>query len=173
MKRLASAIWHGGVEKGMGIISTESGVLKQVLYSLSVRYEGQPGTNPEELLAAAHAACFSMTLAAELEKVGLVPQHIRTAAGLTLEKLESGWTITQIHLDSTVKLPEADRDQFEAAANAAKEGCLVSRLLKTKVTLDAKLAGAEGSGKAVHEPVSISLARPVAPASLQPRQPLG
>ena len=108
------------IERRQRNVSTESGVLKQTPYSFSTRFEGQPGTNPEELIAAAHAGCFSMALSAELGKAGLTPETIRTAAALTMEKLESGWTVTQIHLDVTVKMPNADKGKFEAAANAAK-----------------------------------------------------
>jgi lipoyl-dependent peroxiredoxin len=139
MKRSASATWQGGSKEGKGTVSTESGVLKQMPYSFSTRFEGQPGTNPEELIAAAHAGCFSMALSAELGRTGLTPETIRTAAVLTMEKLESGWTVTQMHLDVTVKMPNADKGKFEAAANAAKAGCPISRLLNAKITMDAKL----------------------------------
>jgi lipoyl-dependent peroxiredoxin len=139
MRRSASAIWQGGLKDGKGTVSTESGVLKQSPYSFSTRFEGQPGTNPEELIAAAHAGCFSMALSAELGKAALTPETIRTTAALTMDKTESGWTVTQIHLDVTVKLPNADAGKFEAAANAAKAGCPISRLLNTKITMDAKL----------------------------------
>jgi len=139
MKRSASALWQGGLKDGKGTVSTESGVLKQTPYSFSTRFEGQPGTNPEELIAAAHAGCFSMALSAELGKAGMTAETISTAAALTMEKLEIGWTVTLIHLDVTVKIPNADQSRFEAAANAAKAGCPISRLLNTKVTMDAKL----------------------------------
>lgn len=139
MKRSASALWQGGLKEGKGALSTESGVLKQTPYSFSTRFGGQPGTNPEELIAAAHAGCFSMALSAELGKAGMTPEAIRTTATLTMENIESGWTVTQIHLAVTVKLPNADSGKFEAAANAAKAGCPISRLLNTKITMDAKL----------------------------------
>ena len=139
MKRSGSATWQGGLKDGQGTVSTESGVLKQTPYSFSTRFEGQPGTNPEELIAAAHAGCFSMALSAELGKASLTPETIRTAAVLTMEKLESGWTVTQIYLDVTVKMPNADKGKFEAAANAAKSGCPISRLLNAKIKMDAKL----------------------------------
>ena len=139
MKRSASALWQGGLKDGNGAVSTESGVLKQSPYSFRTRFEGQPGTNPEELIAAAHAGCFSMALAAELGKVAMRPETIRTTATLTMENIASGWTVTQSHLDVTVKLPNADAGKFEAAANAAKAGCPISRLLNTKITMDAKL----------------------------------
>ena len=139
MKRTASAIWHGGLKDGKGMVSTESGVLKQTPYSFSTRFENQPGTNPEELIAAAHAGCFSMALSAELGKAGLTPETIRTSAVLTMDKLDSGWTVTQSHLDVTVKIPGADKSKFEAAAGAAKAGCPISRLLNAKITMNAKL----------------------------------
>jgi osmotically inducible protein OsmC len=139
MKRSASATWQGGLKDGKGTVSTESGALTQTPYSFSTRFEGQRGTNPEELIAAAHAGCFSMALSAELGNAGMTPETIRTTATLTMDKLESGWTVTRIHLDVTVKIPGADRGKFEAAANAAKAGCPVSRLLNTSITMDAKL----------------------------------
>ena len=139
MKRSASAVWQGGLKDGKGTVSTESGVLKQSPYSFRTRFEGQPGTNPEELIAAAHAGCFSMALSAELGKAALIPESIRTIATLTMEHLVSGWTATAIHLAVTVKLPSADPTRFEAAANAAKAGCPISRLLNAKIMMDAKL----------------------------------
>ena len=141
MKRSGSALWQGGLKDGKGTVSTESGALKQTPYSFSTRFEGEPGTNPEELIAAAHAGCFSMALSAELGKVGLTAETIRTSAALTMENVQTGWTVTQIHLDVKVKLPNADTGKFEAAANAAKAGCPISRLLNTKITMDAKLEG--------------------------------
>lgn len=139
MKRSASALWQGGLKEGKGTVSTESGVLNQSPYSFSTRFEGRPGTNPEELIAAAHAGCFSMALSAELGKAALTPQAIRTQATLTMDKTDAGWTVTQIHLDVTVNLPGADAAKFAAAANAAKAGCPISRLLNTRITMDAKL----------------------------------
>ena len=139
MKRSASALWQGGLKDGKGTVSTESGVLKQAAYSFRTRFEGQPGTNPEELIAAAHAGCFSMALSAELGKAGLTPETIRTTAALTMENVATGWTVTQIHLDVKVKLLNGEASKFEAAANAAKAGCPISRLLNTKITMDAKL----------------------------------
>ena len=139
MERSASALWRGGLKDGKGTVSTDSGALKQSPYSFSTRFEGQPGTNPEELIAAAHAGCFSMALAAELGKVAMTPETIRTTATLTMDNIASGWTVTRSHLDVTVKLPNADANKFEVAANAAKAGCPISRLLNTKITMDAKL----------------------------------
>jgi lipoyl-dependent peroxiredoxin len=139
MKRSASAVWEGNLKDGKGTISTESGVLSQTLYSFSTRFEGVRGTNPEELIAAAHAGCFSMALAAELGKANITPESIRTTANLTMERLEAGWTVTAIHLAVNARIPGADRAKFEAAANAAKTGCPISRLLNTKITMEARL----------------------------------
>jgi osmotically inducible protein OsmC len=139
MKRSATALWQGGLKDGKGTVSTESGALKETAYSFRTRFEGQPGTNPEELIAAAHAGCFSMALSAELGKAAMVPQTIRTSATLSMENVETGWTVTHIHLETRVKMPNSDPDKFETAANAAKAGCPISRLLNTKITMDAKL----------------------------------
>ena len=139
MKRKASAVWHGDLMKGKGAISTESGVLSQTPYSFSTRFENGVGTNPEELIAAAHAGCFSMALSAELGKSKITPESIQTSALLTMERLETGWTVTEIHLDVIAKIPGADRVAFEQAANAAKAGCPISRLLNAKITMNAKL----------------------------------
>ncbi|HEY5298780.1 MAG TPA: OsmC family peroxiredoxin [Verrucomicrobiae bacterium] len=162
MIRLASAFWHGGLKNGLGTISTESGALKQALFSFGGRFEGQSGVNPEELLAAAHAACFSMALVNELGKAGLTSENIRTAAALKLEESENGWTITHIHLDVTVKLPKAKKAPFEAAATAAKDNCPISRLLNTKITLDAKLEIGDEPEK-IRQPELIPLTRPLVP----------
>ena len=137
--RRGSAVWQGGIKDGKGAISTQSGALNAYPYGFASRFEGVPGTNPEELIAAAHAGCFSMALSAELGKAAMTPETIRTTATLTMENVESGWTVTQIHLDVTVKLPNPDANKFEAAAKAAKAGCPISRLLNTKITMDAKL----------------------------------
>jgi osmotically inducible protein OsmC len=139
MKRKASAEWKGGLKEGKGSVSTESGVLSQAQYSFSTRFENGVGTNPEELVAAAHAGCFSMALSAELGKAGITPESIRTTATLTMDKTEAGWTVTEIHLDVGAKIPNADPKAFENAANTAKAGCPISRLLNTKITMDAKL----------------------------------
>jgi osmotically inducible protein OsmC len=167
MQRMASAIWHGGLKNGMGTVSTESGVLKQALYSFGARFEGQPGANPEELIAAAHAGCFSMALAAELDQAGLNPESIRTAAALTMERHEDGWTVTQIHLDVTVKSSNADLGKLEAAANAAKVGCPISRLLNTKITMDVKLEGPRSVVKSARKSSSLPMGRRIVPRSLQ------
>lgn len=139
MKRKASAVWHGDLKQGKGAISTESGVLSQTQYSFSTRFENGVGTNPEELVAAAHAGCFSMALSAELGKGGVTPESIRTDALLTMDRLETGWTVTEIHLEVSAKIPGADRAAFEQAANAAKAGCPISRLLNAKITMNAQL----------------------------------
>ena len=138
-KRKATAVWQGGLKDGKGIISAESGVLNKVAYNFSGRFEGGSGTNPEELIAAAHAACFSMALSGQLGDVGLKAESITTTAMVTVEKTDAGFTVTSSHLDLTAKIPGADKAKFEAAANGAKAGCPISRLLNTKITLDAKL----------------------------------
>jgi len=129
------------LKEGKGSLSTESGVLAETPYSFSTRFENGRGTNPEELIAAAHAGCFSMALSAELGKAGLTPDSIATSAALTMERLEAGWTVTAIHLDVAAKVPGADRARFEAAAQTAKAGCPISRLLNAKITMAAKLEG--------------------------------
>lgn len=140
MQRRASAVWKGGLKDGKGTISGESRAFTDLSYDFRKRFESDPGTNPEELIAAAHAGCFSMALSAELGKSSLTPESIRTTAAVTLEMLESGPTVTAIHLDTTARVPGADRAAFEKAATAAKEGCPISRLLKAaRITLDAKL----------------------------------
>lgn len=139
MKRKASAVWKGDLKSGKGTISTDSGVLSNTQYSFSTRFEDGAGTNPEELVAAAHAGCFSMALSAQLANAGMVAESINTAATLTMEKLEASWTVTEIHLDLTAKIPGAERTAFETAAKNAKEGCPISRLLNAKIKMDAKL----------------------------------
>jgi osmotically inducible protein OsmC len=139
MKRKASAVWKGDLKNGKGAISTDSGVLSNTQYSFSTRFEDGIGTNPEELIAAAHAGCFSMALSAQLASSGMVAESINTIATLTMEKLEAGWTVTEVHLDVTAKIPGADRAAFETAAKNAKEGCPISRLLNAKISMDAKL----------------------------------
>lgn len=139
MKRNASAVWEGGLKDGKGVISTESGVLSGARYSFSTRFEGEAGTNPEELIAAAHAGCFSMALSGQLTAAGLTPASIRTSATLTMDKLEAGWTITEVHLDVKAKVPGAAQAAFDTAANAAKAGCPVSRVLNAKVSMTATL----------------------------------
>lgn len=139
MERKASAVWKGGLKDGSGAVSATSGVLSNTPYSFKTRFESTPGTNPEELIAAAHAACFSMALSAQLGGANLTPESINTSATLTLEKLDSGWTITAVHLDVTAKVPGASAEAFNKAAQDAKAGCPVSKVLNAKISMDAKL----------------------------------
>jgi len=139
MKRKASAQWQGDLKTGKGSVSTESGVLENAAYSFTTRFENGKGTNPEELIAAAHAGCFTMALSAELGKANLVPESLSTTATVTMEKLDSGWTITESHLEVAGKVPGSSADAFRKAAEAAETGCPISRLLKARITLDAKL----------------------------------
>jgi len=139
MKKMASAVWKGGLKDGKGTLSTESGVLSNAQYGFKARFEDGPGTNPEELLGAAHAGCFSMALSAQLGEAGMIAESINTIATVTLDKVEGGFSITAIHLDLTAKIPGADRQAFEMAANKAKAGCPLSKVLNAKITLDAKL----------------------------------
>ena len=127
------------MKEGKGTISTESGALSQTQYSFSTRFENGVGTNPEELIAAAHAGCFSMALSAELGKAAITPESIQTTAVVTMERLDAGWTVTQVHLDVAAKIPGADSAKFTAAANAAKTGCPISRLLNATITMEARL----------------------------------
>lgn len=139
MKRKASAVWKGGLKDGKGTVSTESGVLSSAQYSFGTRFESGKGTNPEELIAAAHAGCFSMALSAELGKVNLKPESINTTATITLDMLPTGPTVTSSHLETTVKIPGADKAVFDKAASDAEAGCPISRLLNTKISMEAKL----------------------------------
>src|SRR5436853_7869090 len=139
MQRTANAQWKGGLKDGKGTISTASGVLSNSQYSFGTRFESGKGTNPEELIAAAHAGCFSMALSAELGKANIKPESISTEATLTMEKLEAGFTITKIHLDVSAKIPNADKAAFDKATADAKAGRPVSRVLKADITMNAKL----------------------------------
>ena len=139
MERKASAVWQGGLKDGKGEFSTTSGVFSHVPYSFKTRFEGAPGTNPEELIAAAHAACFSMALSAQLGGANLTPQSINTTANLKMEKLDSGWAITAIHLDVKANIPGADDAAFQKAAADAKAGCPVSKVLNAQITMTATL----------------------------------
>ena len=139
MKRNASAEWKGGLKDGKGTISSDSGVLAGTQYSFSTRFEDGKGTNPEELIAAAHAACFSMALSAQLGTMGLTPESIRTSAAVSLEKVGDGFAITAVHLTVKAKVPGADAPQFQTAANNAKAGCPVSKVLNATITMDASL----------------------------------
>ncbi len=140
MKRSASATWHGNLKNGKGSLSTDSTVLKQTPYSFGTRFENGAGTNPEELIAAAHAGCFTMALSAELEKAGFTADTLNTTADVTLENHpQTSWTVTKILLRNTSKVPGITPEKFAAIAAGAKAGCPISRLLKADITLDAKL----------------------------------
>ncbi|MGD9726126.1 MAG: OsmC family protein [Nitrospiraceae bacterium] len=139
MKRNASAEWQGDLKTGKGTVSTESTVLSKAQYSFGTRFENGKGTNPEELIAAGHAGCFTMALSGQLGSAGLTPQQLNTTATVTFEKLDAGWSVTQIHLDVKGKVPNADQAAWEKATQAAKTGCPISKLLNTKITMDAKL----------------------------------
>lgn len=139
MKRKGSALWRGGLKDGKGSLATESGVLADTPYSFGTRFEDATGTNPEELVAAAHAACFSMALSGQLGNAGARPESIRTTATVSLEKQEAGWSVTESRLEVVARVPGIDRATFEQAAQAAKEGCPISRLLNARVTLEATL----------------------------------
>jgi osmotically inducible protein OsmC len=141
MKRHASAVWKGGLKDGSGTMSTQSGVLAATPYSFSTRFEDQKGTNPEELIAAAHAGCFSRALSNTLGEAGISSDQIDTKATLTLERTDAGFTITAVHLAVHVQAPGADPEAFQAAAEKAKAGCPVSRVLKAEITMDATLNG--------------------------------
>lgn len=139
MQRKASAVWKGGLKDGKGTVSATSGVLSNTPYSFTTRFENTPGTNPEELIAAAHAACFSMALSAQLGAANLTAESINTSATLTMDKLDAGWTITTIQLDVSARVPNADESAFRKAAENAKSGCPVSKVLNAKITMNAKL----------------------------------
>jgi osmotically inducible protein OsmC len=139
MKRNASAEWKGGIKDGKGTISTQSGVLSDTQYSFSTRFEDGIGTNPEELIAAAHAGCFSMALSGQLGNAGMTAESIRTTATVTLDKKDGGFSITAVHLEVRARIPGADEQAFETAASNAKAGCPVSKVLNAEITMDAKL----------------------------------
>jgi len=139
MQRTATAHWQGGLKDGRGTISTASNVLSNTQYSFSTRFENGIGTNPEELIAAAHAGCFSMALSLQLEQAGLKADAIDTKCTVTFEKTDAGFTITRSHLELRAKVPNADDAKFQKAASEAEKGCPISRVLNTQITLDAKL----------------------------------
>jgi lipoyl-dependent peroxiredoxin len=139
MKKTASAHWQGGIKDGKGTISTQSGALKDAPYGFNTRFEDQPGTNPEELLGAAHAGCFSMALSKELGDAGMTAESIETRAEVTLDKQEGGFAITAVHLTLKARIPGADRAAFEKAVETAKNGCPVSKVLNAEITLEAVL----------------------------------
>ena len=139
MKRSASAVWSGGLQKGSGTISTQSGILDKADYGFKDRFEKGPGTNPEELIAAAHAGCFSMALAAQLEKEGMTPARLQTEAAVTFDNVDGAYSITAIHLDLIAQVPCATQADLERVANIAKHECPVSKLLNAPITLSVKL----------------------------------
>src|SRR6202041_3443697 len=139
MERTASAVWNGSLKEGKGTISSQSGILSEAPYSFVTRFENGKGTNPEELIAAAHAGCFSMALSAQLGSANLTPESISTTVTLSFEKLDSGWTITESHIDVVGKVPGADEATFQKYAEAAEKGCPVSKVLNAKITMTAKL----------------------------------
>ena len=141
MQRKGSAVWQGDLKSGNGAVSTDSGVLSQTQYSFSTRFESGKGTNPEELIAAAHAGYFTMALSGQLGAAGLVAEKLETTATVTFEKLEAGWTVTGILLDVKGTVPKADQAAWEKATQAAKAGCPISRLLNTTITMQARLEG--------------------------------
>ena len=139
MKRNASAVWQGGLKDGKGTISTDSGVLANTQYSFSTRFEDGAGTNPEELIAAAHAGCFSMALSGQLGAAGLTAESINTTASVSLEKTDAGFAITKVHLEVKAKVPGADQAAFDKATSNAKSGCPVSKVLNAEITMNATL----------------------------------
>jgi lipoyl-dependent peroxiredoxin len=139
MKRSASAVWKGGLKDGRGTVSTETGTVSNVPYTFRMRFENEKGTNPEELIAAAHAACFSMALSLFMANEGLTPESIETTCAVSFENVDGAWTVTESHLQTKVKSSNADPAKFQKAADGAKAGCPISRLLNTKITMDASL----------------------------------
>lgn len=139
MKRQATAVWKGGLKDGKGNLTTNSGILSDTPYSFNDRFASGPNTNPEELIAAAHAGCFSMALSGQLESFGLEPDYIKTTAEVSLEKSNGGFSIPTVHLKVKAKIPNANQAQFEKAAENAKTGCPVSKLLNATITMEAEL----------------------------------
>jgi osmotically inducible protein OsmC len=139
IKKSASAVWSGGLKDGKGQLSTQSGALKDNPYGFKTRFEDQPGTNPEELIGAAHAGCFTMALSGQLGEAGMTAKRLETKATVTLEKADGGFSITAVHLDLVAEIPGASKEAFEAAAKRAKENCPVSKLLNANITMDARL----------------------------------
>ena len=141
MNRTASAVWHGDLKQGKGTLSTQSGVLKETPYSFTTRFENGIGTNPEELIAAAHAGCFTMALSAQLTQAGLKAESLETSCTITLEQKDGSFAITESRLELKAKVPGASAEAFDKAVSAAKSGCPVSKLFNTTITLDAQLEG--------------------------------
>jgi len=146
MVRKASAIWKGSLKEGKGVVSTDSGVLSNTQYSFSTRFEDGRGTNPEELIAAAHAGCFAMALSGQLGNAGMTAESLEVTAAVTLEKTDAGFTVTKSHLDLTARIPGADQAAFDKAAENAKAGCPISRLLKAEITLTSRLLTERATG---------------------------
>lgn len=139
IQRNAKAVWKGGLKDGKGVLTAPSGVLRDTQYSFGTRFENGVGTNPEELIAAAHAGCFSMAFSGELGKAGLTPTSIETTANVTLEKTDAGFRVTKIHLVTSADVPNATQQAIDKAANDAKVGCPISNLLNATITMEAKL----------------------------------
>jgi len=139
IKRKASAVWQGGLKDGKGVVSTATGVLNNTPYNFSMRFEDEPGTNPEELIAAAHAGCFAMALSGQLDAADLKADSLTVNATVRMEKTDAGMTVTSSHLDLVAKIPGASEEAFSTAAANAKAGCPISRLLNCEITLDARL----------------------------------
>jgi osmotically inducible protein OsmC len=139
IKRNGSAVWSGGLKDGKGAVSTQSGVLQDTQYGFNTRFADGPGTNPEELLAAAHAGCFTMALSGQLGEAGMTAQQLETTATVSLDKVDGGFAITAVHLNLVATIPGASDEAFQEAARKAKEGCPVSKLFNATITLDAKL----------------------------------
>lgn len=147
MKRKATAVWQGGLKEGQGLISTDSGILRDTQYSFATRFEQGRGTNPEELIAAAHAGCFSMALSLLLGKAGMTPERINTSATVTIEPSGDGFAITTVHLDVRARIPGIDQETFEKAAGDAKTGCPVSKVLNAEITMQATLETQRGEAR--------------------------
>jgi osmotically inducible protein OsmC len=141
IKRTGSAVWSGGLKDGKGSISTQSGVMDNVQYGFNTRFENGPGTNPEELIGAAHAGCFTMALSAQLGEAGMTATSLKTTATVTLDKNDNGFAISAVHLNLVATIPGANQAAFEAAALKAKQECPVSKLFNAAITLDARLEG--------------------------------
>lgn len=146
MVRKASAVWKGNLKEGKGVVSTDSGVLSNSQYSFSTRFEDGKGTNPEELIAAAHAGCFAMALSGQLGNAGMIAESLEVTAAVTLEKTDAGFTVTKSHLDLVARIPGVDKTAFETAAANAKAGCPISRLLKAEISLTSKLLNERATG---------------------------
>lgn len=145
IKRSGSAVWSGGIKDGKGSISTQSGVLDNTQYGFNTRFENGPGTNPEELIGAAHAGCFTMALSGKLGEAGMTATKLQTTANVSLEKVADGFSITAVHLTLVANIPGASQEAFDAAAQDAKKNCPVSKLLNANITLDARLENGEAA----------------------------